>query len=258
MTVTPLTLPQLTEGGVSGAGVFDVLMQAMRAHLESEFTKNRIRGPEYSQVYLSSLQAVLQQATIFLLSKDKAAYEAELVAAQVELTKQQSANALIEGQNLVLQGELLAAQKENLDVERAFTQAKTAQAIQQTANAVIEGTVLTAQKCKLDAEYDLTLSNVTKSGTENSLLAQKVVTERAQTQTSGVDPDSVIGKQKNLYQAQTDGFKRDAEQKAAKLMADTWSSRRMTDEATVADGTNMLADVVVGRAINKMLQGVGA
>ena len=286
MPITPITVEKLTEATASGEGVFDVLMRALREQLDIEYNKNRIRGPEYSQVFLTSLQSVLQQATAFLLTKDRTAYEVALIEAQVELAKQQAANAVIEGQNLLLQGELLAAQKQNLDVERAFTQAKTAQTTQETLNlvstknqidaqvlqieaqtamsdqqrqnAIVENQVLQAQKCKLDAEYDLTVSNVTKSGTENSLLQQKVVSERAQTQAVGVDPDSVIGKQKALYAAQTAGFARDAEQKAAKLLADTWSSRRMTDEATVADGTNMLNDAAIGRAINKLLTGVGA
>ena len=68
----------------------------------------------------------------------------------------------------------------------------------------------------------------------------------------------MIGKQKALYGAQTDGVKRDAEQKAAKLLADTWSVRRTTDEATVADATNKLNDATVGRAIEKLLSGIGA
>ena len=216
MTATPLTLAQLTEGSLSGDGVFDVLMNATRAHLESEYTKNRIRGPEYSQVYLASMQAVLQQATAFLLTKDKAANEAAMVAAQI---------ALLEQQRL---------------------------------NAIAEYDVLLAQKCKLDAEYDVLMEQKLKSAAENQLLVQKVITERAQVQAIGVDADSVIGKQKSLYQAQTDGFKRDAEQKAAKLMVDSWNIRRTTDEATVADQTNMLADSVVGRAVTKMLAGVGA
>lgn len=216
MTATPLTLAQLTEGSLSGDGVFDVLMNATKAHLESEYTKNRIRGPEYSQVYLASMQAVLQQATAFLLTKDKAANEAAMVAAQI---------ALLEQQRL---------------------------------NAIAEHDVLLAQKCKLDAEYDVLMEQKLKSAAENQLLVQKVITERAQVQAIGVDADSVIGKQKALYQAQTDGFKRDAEQKAAKLMVDSWNIRRTTDEATVADQTNMLADTVVGRAVSKMLEGVGA
>lgn len=216
MTTAPLTLAQLTEGSLSGDGVFDVLMNATKAHLESEYAKNRIRGPEYSQVYLASMQAVLQQATAFLLTKDKAANEAAMVTAQI---------ALLEQQRL---------------------------------NAIAEHNVLLAQKCKLDAEYDVLMEQKLKSAAENQLLVQKVITERAQVQAIGVDADSVIGKQKSLYQAQTDGFKRDAEQKAAKLMVDSWNIRRTTDEATVADQTNMLADSVVGRAVTKMLAGVGA
>jgi len=216
MTATPLTLAQLTEGSLSGDGVFDVLMNATKAHLESEYAKNRIRGPEYSQVYLASMQAVLQQATAFLLTKDKAANEAAMVAAQI---------ALLEQQRL---------------------------------NAIAEHNVLLAQKCKLDAEYDVLMEQKLKSAAENQLLVQKVITERAQVQAIGVDADSVIGKQKSLYQAQTDGFKRDAEQKAAKLMVDSWNIRRTTDEATVADHTNMLADSVIGRAVTKMLAGVSA
>lgn len=129
---------------------------------------------------------------------------------------------------------------------------------QQVANAVLEGTVLTAQECKLRAEFDFTQAQTLKSEQELALLAQKTATERAQTTALGVDDNSVIGKQKALYQAQTNGFTRDAEQKVAKLLADTWSVRRTTDEGTVADGTNLLNDATIGRAITKLLDGVGA
>ena len=74
----------------------------------------------------------------------------------------------------------------------------------------------------------------------------------------GVDENSVVGRQKLLYKAQTDGFSRDAEQKAAKLLVDSWSTRRATDEGTVADATNMLNDATVGRSVKKLLAGVGA
>ena len=90
------------------------------------------------------------------------------------------------------------------------------------------------------------------------MLTQKLATEKAQTVALGVDADSVLGRQKALYLAQTTGFTRDAEQKVAKVMVDTWNVRRTTDEGTVADGTNMLSDAIVGRAVNKMLAGVGA
>lgn len=209
-------LNDLTTASVTGTGVFDVLMKATKQHLEQEFKQGRIKGPEYSTVYLGSLEAVMRTAVDFLTATQKAAAEILLINAQRELV------------------------------------------IAQTANAVLEGKVLVAQECKLRAEYDLTMAQIGKVAQENALLMQKVLTEKAQTQATGVDADSVIGRQKALYLAQTNGFTRDAEQKVAKVMVDSWNVRRTTDEGTVADGTNMLNDVAVGRAVSKLLTGVGA
>lgn len=221
--VTPVTLSALTSATVDGTGVFDVLMQATKAHLDEEFTKNRLRGPEYSTVYLGALQAVMAQSLQFLLQRDKATLEALLVQAQTTQAAQQT---------------LLLMQK--------------------TANAVIEYDVLVATKCKLQAEYDLLVATKLKADQETSLLAWKVTTEKAQTTATGVDDNSVVGKQKLLYGAQTAGFGRDAEQKAADIMVKTWNTRRMTDDATIADGTNLLNDATIGRVVTKLLSGVGA
>lgn len=209
MPATPVVLADLTTTTLAGTGVFDVLMRANKAHLESEFTKGRIKGPEYATVYLGSLEAVLRASLEFLLQRDKVNQEVKLLE-------------------------------------------------QQTANAVLEGNVLTAQECKLKAEYDVLMLTKQKTIEETNLLLWKTNTEKAQTTSGIASSDSVIGKQKELYAAQTAGFARDAEQKAAKVMVDSWNVRRTTDEATVADGTNQLNDAAVGRAVGKLLNGVGA
>lgn len=229
-TVDPITLPSLTTATLDGTGVFDVLMRANKAHLESEFTQGRIKGAEYATVYLGSLESVMNAAITFLLQKDKNALEAQLVAQQI----------------LLAQVEVIKANAQVLQIEA------------QTRNLAAELLVLQAQKCKLDAEYDLLLSTNLKTAEEIELLKWKAVTEKAQTSGAGVDANSVIGKQMALYGAQSDGFKRDAEQKAAKIMVDSWNVRRTTDEGTVADATNKLDDSTVGRAVNKLLTGVGA
>ena len=277
--ITPITLNDLTLATLDGTGVFDVLMRANKAHLEAEYSKNRIKGSEYATVYLGSLEAVLNSALQFLLQKDKIALEAQLIEqqillaqvevikanaqvlqtqAQTELVKQQTANALAE--LAILQANAL-----KIPAEIAHLQAQTAMVGQQKANLVLEadnipkqGAVLDGQKCKLDAEFDLLKTTNLKTAEEQALLAWKTTTEKAQTTALGVDADSVIGKQKALYGAQTSGFTRDAEQKAADLMTKTWMTRRTTDEGTVADGVNMLNDAAVGRAVNKLLSGVGA
>ena len=269
MSVTPSALTnmpveKLTEAKLNGTGVFDVLMRATKAHLEEEFSKNRIKGGEYSQVYLGSLTVVMEQSLKFLLDKDKSFLETALIDAQVRLADAQV--RLVEKQILKedQEAELRAAQVAKLNRETLFIDAQethlgaqTGKVEQDTANAVIEGQNLLLQQSLLNAQINLTTAQKTSTDAQSALVIQKTITEKAQTIAANVDEDSVIGKQKNLYQAQTNGFLRDAEQRAAKLMADTWMARRTTDEGTVADGTNKLNDVTIGAAITKLLQGVG-
>jgi len=223
LTVTPITLPELTQATMDGTGVFDTLMRAMKAHVEREYRDGRIKGTDYATVYLGAMQSVLDSSLRFLLEKDQANLQAEKIKAEVELAAAQK--ALVE---------------------------------QQVLNAVVENAVLVAQECKLKAEFDLIKEQVLKSAAETELLNQKLLTEKAQVTALGVDPDSVVGRQKALYAAQTNGYERDAEQKAADLMIKSWATRRTTDEATVADSTNMLYDQAVGRAVTKLLNGIGA
>lgn len=243
-TVVPITLPDLTQAKVDGTGAFDVLMRAMVGHLEVEFKQNRLRGADYANVYLNALTPVLQNAVVFLLQKDEAANKAALVEVQIKLTEAQA--RLVEAQIL----------KEEQDKE--LVAAQVAQIKQQTTNLVQELANLKAQECLLKAQYDLAMLNKLQTTAQTTLIQQKTATEKAQTVETGVDDNSVIGRQKILYKAQSDGFLRDAEQKAAKLMTDTWNVRRTTDEGTVADATNMLNDATIGRVVTKMLAGVNA
>ncbi|MFH4090279.1 hypothetical protein WAJ00_20400, partial [Acinetobacter baumannii] len=75
---------------------------------------------------------------------------------------------------------------------------------------------------------------------QTELYAQKVITEKAQTQGTVIGTGSVLFYQNQLLEAQTEGFYRDAEQKAAKILVDTWSVRRSNDDGVVADTTNLL------------------
>jgi hypothetical protein len=184
-------------------------MTSVKAHLEQEYTQNRITGSDYSNVYLSAMTAVMQQSVAFLLSKEKAGHEADLAA-------------------------------------------------QQVTNAGKEFEVLHAQKCKLDAEYDVLLEQKLKVIAETALLGQKQVTEAAQTGNTNVSTDSVIGKQKTLYDKQAAGFDKSAEQKAASLMVDAWNVQRTTSPDTVIATPAGLSDANVKRSIDKMLSGVGA
>lgn len=62
-----------------------------------------------------------------------------------------------------------------------------------------------------------------------------------------------IGKQKEVYTAQTKGFKDSALQSVAKTMIDTWSVRRSTDESTLTTPESKLYDGNIGNAVEAML-----
>ena len=145
----------------------------------------------------------------------------------------------------------LAADKLKADQETLYV-------TQQKANAVIQGTVLTAQKCKLDAEFTLLGEQKLKVIQETALFLKKTATELAQTTGTGIEASSVIGKQIALYTAQTTGFARDAEQKAAKIMVDSWNVRRTTDsDATQANTSNKLDNANIGEVVGKLKTGIG-
>ena len=234
-------------------------LQVQIAQLQKEKTQVELDILRASQAKVPAEIAVLEQQVVNLRSENDA------IIAKTAQTQQQTTNLTKEADNIPKQGAVLTAQAaqvtqqtDNLVEDKKQIIAKTELTQRQTANAVFEGDVLQSQNCKLKAEFDYTKQNVLKATAETVLLDQKVVTEKAQVLAVGVDDNSVIGRQKILYKAQSDGFQRDAEQKAAKLMVDTWNVRRTTDEGTVADATNMLNDATVGRAVAKLLAGINA
>ena len=181
--------------------------------------------------------------------------QVQVSIAEVAIAQAKLINIPKEGAQLEAQTALVGQQKLNLVSEKLGTEAKTALTGQQQLNAVIEGTVLTATECKLRAEFDVLMVQKLKGASENSLLLQKVVTEAAQTTATGVDDNSVIGRQKALYLGQTDGFKRDAEQKATKILIDTWNVRKTAD----SDATGVVVlDADITAAVNKLKAGIAA
>ena len=329
-----ITVTDLTQGQLTGTGVFDELMRANKAHLADEYSKGHIKGSEYATVYLGALQSVMSQSLQFLLQQQQVDLQAQLIEKQIEseglnqlqiaeqtqnliatrdqivaqttLAEQQARNLIAEALNIPKQGVVLDAQaavqtqqklnlvteglrteaqttqveaetlnipkqgdlidaqvdvqeqqKINMLADKLATEAQTSLTNQQFSNAIIEGTVLLAQECKLSAEFNLIQEQTLKTITETGLLAQKKVTEQAQTSGAGVSPESVIGRQSALYEAQQKGFIRDSEQKAAKLMVDTWNVRKTMDDSTPVNGQNKLGDIYIGQAVEAMLEGIG-
>jgi len=95
-------------------------------------------------------------------------------------------------------------------------------------------------------------------------LDQKAVTELAQTDDTipagtGISTNTavtgVVGKQKTLFTAQTDGFARDAEQKLTKIMVDPLVAQIAGDSNTVIP--TELANTSLDAVITKAKTGIG-
>lgn len=170
-------------------------MAAVAANINKEFLAGRIKGAEYSQVYLGALESTLRTSLEYLLQRDRNVLEAQLLEQQV---------------------------------------------------------------LKAQVEKDILLATQDKTEQEVLLLTQKVLTERAQVEAGIADPTSVIGRQNALYAAQTEGFVRDAEQKAANIMVGVWNVLRTTGGTGVANNPdNGLQDENIKKAVQQLLTGAG-
>lgn len=79
---TTINLEELTNGievggRWEGTGVFDKLIDAVNSNINLQYSQGRIKGAEYANVYLGSMQSVLSQSLEYLLKH-------ELIAAQID------------------------------------------------------------------------------------------------------------------------------------------------------------------------------
>lgn len=425
-----LDIAELTTKSLDGTGVFDVLMASTALHIQEEYKQGRIRGPEYSQVYLGGLQATLSTSVEYLtrsktlgieisnqekqgllteaqtglvkaqtnqvtqetttklpaevenikastalsdVNKDRVREELTLIPLQgtmltaqtkqvgaqtvltgkqtdqltaelakipieVELLQKQVANAgtqnellksQVEGSDLqnskvpkeiaILEKQALQADAQtamttaqtnqvtaetttrlpvevanltkqglNLTEQNALTKAQTAQTTEQTKRLPYDIEEIQArianmgkQNMLLEKDYELRigqlalqekqlllseaelevkrqeiqvqLAAIDSQKAQAELYAQKVVTEKAQTQGDIAKPGSVLGANVAVLMAQADGYKSDRLQKTAKILVDTWNVRRNSDDGTEADVINQLHDANIGVAVTGLL-----
>lgn len=52
-----------------GTGIFDELMKAVNGNIQVQYDNGRLKGPEYAEVYLGSMQTAITEAMKFILNK---------------------------------------------------------------------------------------------------------------------------------------------------------------------------------------------
>lgn len=188
-------MPQITIGDIVSTdlnvpGIFDTLMTAMEARLQSQFSKGRITGPDYATVYLGATTAILQQSIQFALTSEEAYQRSLLVAQQVlqaiaetALTEQKTLQVIAEITNLEAQLLLINKSILRTDADIALINQKKATELGQTTN-ISAGLVGKQQQL-----YDAQIQGFAHDA---SVKSAKVVADVWSVQKS-TDPDSTEG-----------------------------------------------------------------
>jgi len=71
---------------VTGTGIFDDMMTTVNAHMAAQFNLGRITGSDYATVYLTAIQATVQQAVAYTIGIQKGNAEESLLL-QKEVTE---------------------------------------------------------------------------------------------------------------------------------------------------------------------------
>ena len=284
-TAVTLDITKLTECTLEGSGVLDKLLLTARVHLQDEFQQGRITGKEYSNAYIAIYDRMVQSAIAYALAAEKAPYEiaqleaqtalteeqrkqveeetryrlpAEIqqIQAQTALTTQQKANLEADGLNIPKQGELIDAQviatlREGDLKEKQILLAEKELLLRDKELSIKEQQLLiAAQELLLKAEE----IEVAKS--QSALYAQKVITEKAQVDSSVVGAGSVIDTNNKLLNAQADAYEKEQVIKAVKLAMDTFITG-YTNGDRWGNTANLQNDNTLGKLMERMGTTIG-
>lgn len=222
----PLNVTELTTAEIAGTGVFDVLMQSVKNHVQEEHAKSRITGKEYATVYLEALQSTMAQSIEYLLRAKTLGFEldnlgkqgvlldhqAEIAIkdaqlkfaqiaqtqAQTELTEQQTKSAEAEAHKIPVEISLLRSNLELASVEKDLRIAQVGLAETEKDIAVynlanktpVEVELLQAQTDNAQSQIALTEAQVVKITEENKVIPYTI--ERIQAEIANMTRQSDI------------------------------------------------------------------
>ena len=291
MPTIPIT--DVTEGTLLGTGVFDKLMATITVHLTEQHTKGRITGAEYASVYLGAVQSAMQQSVSFVLGEQQAELALtqlndSLVTSAKQREEVNSRIVLVDTQvqeqldgtlraNTQLQDALTTSLKQRVQIDNQIDliHVQMAEAVDGTtrANTQLQDGLVTAIKQREQIVSAIALSSkqeaevtantirsdaqstqdllvkagqVLKMTGEKLVLDKKALTEAEQT--------ILVTRQQDLYTAQKNGFARDAEQKAAKLVSEIWQIAKGTDPNAY---TIPVTNDEIGNVLKNAVRGTG-
>ena len=234
-----IPIQDLTEVVLDGTGIFDKFLTLHRHVLDREFIQGRIVGKEYSDTFTKTYSANLEMAISFLLSKEKQVYEIELQEAQI---KKMEADAQLSLKQLEM---MIAKMPHEIRLMEA------------TADKMVADARVAELKITL-GEKELLLKDKELELMEKQLLlqAQKIITEKAQTDPSVVRGGSVIDTNIKALEAQIEGMDRDAKQKIMNMMVGVFNTR-INNDTGEPKPDNYMTDRALARVVKDTLESAG-
>ena len=151
----PILVTDLTTGKVDGIGVFDKLMAATKPHIKAEYDSGRIKGAEYSQVYLGAVQSAMSNSIEFLLRQASTQSQNALLDQQLLTEVQNTLVATAQKCKLQNEFEVLSQQIVKVTNEAALlSQKKTTELAQVSSANVASNSVVGAQVALYAAQKD--------------------------------------------------------------------------------------------------------
>jgi hypothetical protein len=151
----PILVTDLTTGKVDGIGVFDKLMAATKPHIKAEYDSGRIKGAEYSQVYLGAVQSAMSNSIEFLLRQASTQSQNALLDQQLLTEVQNTLVATAQKCKLQNEFEVLSQQITKVQNEDLLlAQKKTTELAQVSSANVASTSVVGAQVALYAAQKD--------------------------------------------------------------------------------------------------------
>lgn len=162
-----ITNEKLTTGQVDGNGTFDLLMSTMNKHLQVQFEKGHLTGPQYSEVYLGGLSAAMTQSIEFLLRQETTNKQNELLDEQIEQAKKQT-------EQLVVQTAQIEAQTLNIEAQTQNTNKQTELLTAQIVTEQLRQDVLAKEILQIDKNLELIDAQIVQSTAQTAQIEKNI------------------------------------------------------------------------------------
>lgn len=252
--IPALTMADLTagEGTVTGTGAFDILMKAVNKHLEGQYQKQRLSGVEWGKIYIQGIELALTQATNYLVEANKATWAGENAKRQAEMLEIQKATLVQEHSTRVLETITAKMNLAKIQVDANVSMGTLVLGKAKIGDMYHDILAKEAQQLLIDEQVDqarAATKDTLKSGAavagvisidkslktkQITLVEEQIDAARAQTKNTligGVTAvGGILGSQKSLYDQQKQSYVHDSMNKAAKLLADAWTTQKTVDD----------------------------